>query len=135
MKQATIDLLLPFVDQTLTITCDNGKEFAKHIAIAQALDANVYFAHPQAAWELGTNENANCLIRQYFPKGTDFAGLTDSDIDRVLLRLNHRPQKCLGGLFTRYGIFSGNGSCTYDLNSRCAIDFFIIFIHRACLFS
>jgi len=96
VKQAIIDLLLPFVDQALTITCDNGKEFAKHITIAQALDANVYFAHPQAAWELGTNENANCLIRQYFPKGTDFAGLTDSDIDRVLLRLNHRPQKCLG---------------------------------------
>ena len=96
VKQAIIDLLSPFVDQTLTITCDNGKEFAEHIAIARALDANVYFAHPQAAWERGTNENANGLIRQYFPKGTDFADLTNRDIERVMLRLNHRPRKCLG---------------------------------------
>ena len=96
VKQAIIDLLRPFVDQTLTITCDNGKEFTEHIAIAQALNANVYFAHPQAAWERGSNENANGLIRQYFPKGTDFAYLTDRDIERVMLRLNHRPRKCLG---------------------------------------
>ncbi|HEY60417.1 MAG TPA: IS30 family transposase [Anaerolineae bacterium] len=60
------------------------------------MNANVYFAHPQAAWERGTNENANGLIRQYFPKGTDFANLTDRDIERVMLRLNHRPRKCLG---------------------------------------
>jgi IS30 family transposase len=96
VKQAIVDLLRPFVDQTLTITCDNGKEFAKHAALAEELKANVYFAHPQAAWERGTNENANGLIRQYFPKGTDFADLTDRDIERVMLRLNHRPRKCLG---------------------------------------
>jgi len=68
VKQAIVDLLRPFVDQTLTITCDNGKEFAKHAALAEELKANVYFAHPQAAWERGANENANGLIRQYFPK-------------------------------------------------------------------
>jgi len=60
------------------------------------LNAKVYFAHPQAAWERGTNENANGLIRQYFHKGTDFADLTDRDIERIMLRLNHRPRKCLG---------------------------------------
>ncbi|MDP2964554.1 MAG: IS30 family transposase [Pelolinea sp.] len=96
VKQAIIDLLRPFVDQTLTITCDNGKEFSEHIAIAQALNANVYFAHPQAAWERGSNENANGLIRQYFPKGTDFSTLAEKDIELVILRLNHRPRKCLG---------------------------------------
>ena len=96
VKQAIIDLLKPFVDQTLTITCDNGKEFTEHLALAEDLNAKVYFAHPQAAWERGTNENANGLIRQYFPKGTDFADLSDSDIERVMLRLNHRPRKCLG---------------------------------------
>jgi IS30 family transposase len=96
VKQTIIDLLQPFMDQTITITCDNGKEFTEHIAIAQALNADVYFAHPQAAWERGTNENANGLIRQYFPKGTDFADLTARDIEQVMLRLNHRPRKCLG---------------------------------------
>jgi IS30 family transposase len=96
VKQAMIDLLCPFADQTLTITCDNGKEFSEHIAIAEALDAKVYFAHPQAAWERGSNENANGLVRQYFPKGTNFSNLTEQDIERVMLRLNHRPRKCLG---------------------------------------
>jgi len=96
IKQAMIDLLCPFADQTLTITCDNGKEFSEHTAIAEALDAKVYFAHPQAAWERGSNENANGLVRQYFPKGTNFSNLTEQDIERVMLRLNHRPRKCLG---------------------------------------
>jgi IS30 family transposase len=93
VKQAIIYLLRPFVDQTLTITCDNGKEFSEHIAIVQALNVNVYFAHPQAVCERGTNKNANGSLKQYFPKGTDFTDLTDRDIERVMLRLNHRPGK------------------------------------------
>jgi len=80
----------------LTITCDNNKEFTEYIAIAQALNTNVYFAHPYASWEHGTNENADGLIRQYFPKGTDFANLFDRDIERVMSRLNHRIKKYLG---------------------------------------
>jgi len=95
VKQAMIDLLSPFTGQTLTITCDNGKEFTDHPIIAQALNADVYFAHPQAAWERGSNKNANGLIRQYFPKGTNFADLSDEDIRKAELRLNHRPRKCL----------------------------------------
>jgi len=89
-------LLRPFVDWALMITCDNSKEFTERIAIARALNANVYFAHTQAAWERGTNENANRLIIQHFLKGTDFADLADKDIERVMLRLNHHPRKCLG---------------------------------------
>jgi IS30 family transposase len=96
VKQAMIDLLRPFVDQTLTITCDNGKEFTEHRIIANTLNTKVYFAHPQAAWERGSNENANGLVRQYFPKGTNFNELTEYDVERVMLRLNHRPRKCLG---------------------------------------
>lgn len=96
VTQAMIDLLKPFTAQTLTITCDNGKEFTEHRAVAKALQADVYFAHPQAAWERGSNENANGLIRQYFPKGTNFSNLTDEEITRVEMRLNHRPRKCLG---------------------------------------
>lgn len=96
VAQAMIDLLQPFAAQTLTITCDNGKEFTEHREIAKALQADVYFAHPQSAWERGSNENANGLIRQYFPKGTNFSSLTDEEITRVEMRLNHRPRKCLG---------------------------------------
>lgn len=96
VTQAIIDLLKPFTDQTLTITCDNGKEFTGHRAVAKALRADVYFAHPQSAWERGSNENANGLIRQYFPKGTNFSHLTDEEITRAEMRINHRPRKCLG---------------------------------------
>src|SRR5690606_17024003 len=55
-----------------TITFDNGLEFAEHEKISQGLRADIYFAHPYASWERGINENTNGLIRQYFPKGTDF---------------------------------------------------------------
>jgi len=96
VRKAIIDLLHPFRHQTHTITCDNGKEFTEHEALAKALQAQVYFAHPQAAWQRGSNENANGLIRQYFPKGTDFSSLSEEDIEKVMLRLNHRPRKCLG---------------------------------------
>lgn len=91
-----IDLLKPFAAQTLTITCDNDKEFTEHLEIAKALQTEVYFVNPQTAWERGSNENANGLIRQYFPKGTNFSNLTDKDIIKVEMRLNHRPRKCLG---------------------------------------
>ena len=67
---ATIGLLAPHKEHTQTITADNGKEFADHTTISQALDAAVYFAHPYHAWERGLNENTNGLIRQYIPKGT-----------------------------------------------------------------
>ena len=91
---ALIELLRPY--PVSTITCDNGKEFVEHQRIAQALNAHVYFAHPNSAWERGTNENTNGLIRQYFPKGSDFSKITDLNIDYVMNRLNHRPRKCLG---------------------------------------
>lgn len=96
VRKSIIDLLHPFMHQTHTITCDNGKEFTEHEAFAKALQAQVYFAHPQAAWERGSNENANGLIRQYIPKSTNFSSLSGEDLKRVMLRLNHRPRKCLG---------------------------------------
>jgi len=55
------------------ITGDNGKEFAEYVRIAETLKANFYFAHPYSAWECSTNENTNGLVRQYFPKKTDFS--------------------------------------------------------------
>ncbi|MBX2886417.1 MAG: IS30 family transposase [Granulosicoccus sp.] len=80
---------------THTLTADNGKEFANHESIAKKLNAEFYFAHPYCSWERGGNENANGLVRQYFPKGTDFTTLKQQDLDRTMRRLNNRPRKCL----------------------------------------
>ena len=91
---ALIELLRPY--PVSTITCDNGKEFVEHQRISHELNAQVYFAHPNSAWERGTNENTNGLIRQYFPKGSDFSKITEHEIIYVMNRLNHRPRKCLG---------------------------------------
>lgn len=84
--------------QVYTVTFDNGREFAGHTQIAQALKAETYFAQPYHSWERGTNENTNGLVRQYFPKQTAFATVTDADVARVEYLLNHRPRKCLGYL-------------------------------------
>lgn len=79
-----------------TLTFDNGKEFSDHLSIAQALQADTYFAKPYHSWERGLNENTNGLIRQYFPKKTDFNHVTDAQVKAVEDLLNHRPRKCLG---------------------------------------
>jgi IS30 family transposase len=95
VTEATIILLRPYLDKTITITADNGKEFAGHEKIKAALDADVYFAHPYSSWERGLNENTNGLIRQYFTKGSSFENITDEDIEAVMEKLNHRPRKTL----------------------------------------
>ncbi len=95
VEDAILDLLMPYQAVTHTITFDNGKEFAYHQAIAQKLQAEMFFAHPYASWERGTNENTNGLIRQYFPKGSDFSSITEFQIAFVKERLNDRPRKCL----------------------------------------
>jgi len=78
-----------------TITYDNGREFAGHGGINQALDCQSYFAIPYHSWERGLNENTNGLIRQYFPKGSDLRRVAPDDIDFVQNRLNSRPRKTL----------------------------------------
>ena len=88
-------MLAPHKEYTETITADNGKEFAHHTAISQALDAAVYFAHPYHAWERGLNENTNGLIRQYVPKGTAVDSLSEEQVHHIRDRLNHRPRKGL----------------------------------------
>ena len=79
-----------------TITMDNGKEFYQHTKIAEALKAKTYFCRPYHSWEKGLNENTNGLIRQYFPKQTDFRNISNREIRRVQDELNHRPRKTLG---------------------------------------
>ena len=95
VRHATISLLLPFVDRVHTITGDNGKEFAEHAQIAETLKAIFYFAHPYSAWERGTNENTNGLVRQYFPKSTNFSTVTHAESLSAADKLNQRPRKCL----------------------------------------
>lgn len=96
IKHAVLKLLMPLSNQVHTLTSDNGKEFAQHEAIAEALDADFYFAHPYASWERGLNENTNGLIRQYFPKCRDFTTITQRDVQKAMNKLNNRPRKCLG---------------------------------------
>ncbi len=96
VKRAILQLLEPLSDHVHTLTSDNGKEFARHESIAEALDAAFYFAHPYASWERGLNENTNGLIRQYFPKHRDFTTITEQEIQNAMNKLNNRPRKCLG---------------------------------------
>jgi IS30 family transposase len=93
LAQAAIKGMKKLKDHIKTITFDNGLEFSEHEKIAHALNADIYFAHPYASWERGTNENTNGLIRQYFPKGTDFNMVSDKAIQYVMDRLNNRPRK------------------------------------------
>lgn len=96
VKNALISMMEIVKDNTLTITADNGKEFAKHEAIAKALDSDFYFCHPYSSWERGLNENTNGLIRQFFPKGCEFISITDEQVLAVQNNLNFRPRKTLG---------------------------------------
>ncbi|MBR4837727.1 MAG: IS30 family transposase [Bacteroidales bacterium] len=93
INDKAIQMLLPFKGMLHTITSDNGKEFAEHKAIAEALGVDYYFAHPYHSWERGANENMNGLIRQYLPKGTSFENLTDDNILLIQNKLNNRPRK------------------------------------------
>jgi IS30 family transposase len=79
-----------------TITADNGTEFHSYAAIERATAARFYFARPYHAWERGTNENTNGLLRQYLPKGCNMAALTQADCEAIAAKLNHRPRKRLG---------------------------------------
>jgi len=96
VTEAILTLMRPHKDQCLTITFDNGKEFAEHVRIAKTLKAKVYFARPYHSWERGLNENTNGLLRQYFPKSTNLLSVSDCDVDEAVYQLNHRPRKCLG---------------------------------------
>ncbi|NOT97298.1 MAG: IS30 family transposase [Nitrospira sp.] len=94
--RVTVHRLTRLSNHVHTITYDNGKEFAGHRKTAQCLQAHVFFATPYHAWESGVNENTNRLIRDFFPKGTDFTRTHPATVARMERLLNRRPRKSLG---------------------------------------
>lgn len=80
----------------ISLTYDQGREMAEHKLFTKNTSIKVYFCHPRSPWERGTNENTNGLIRQFFPKGTDFHKVSRREIKRVQHLLNGRPRKVLG---------------------------------------
>jgi len=91
---ATVKLLKK--ERIHTITNDNGPEFADYKRTAATLNAQIYFNDPYSSWQRGTNENTNGLVRQYFPKGTDFTRISKKQIQTIEDLINNRPRKCLG---------------------------------------
>ena len=79
-----------------SFTVDNGKEFLSHSELSQKTGMIVYFCDPHSPWQRGCNENANGLLRQYFPKGSSFANITDKRLLEVFTLINNRPRKRLG---------------------------------------
>lgn len=95
VTQATIEKLGQGSLPVLTITYDNGKEFAGHGDISRMLSVSCYFAKPYHSWERGLNEHTNGLVRQYLPKLTDFTQISDQTVQLIAEKLNHRPRKVL----------------------------------------
>ena len=95
VEKAVLRLLLPYKDYVLTITTDNGIEFRNHRRIAKRLDTTVYFTDPYCSWQKGAIENMNKLLRQYFPKGTDFNLVSQHELDKIQYKLNRRPREKL----------------------------------------
>lgn len=95
IEQAIVTKLNKCKEHVITLTADNGKEFANHQAVSQSLKANFYFATPYHSWERGLNEHTNGLVRQYFPKSMRFDQLSQKEIDKVEFLLNNRPRKVL----------------------------------------
>jgi IS30 family transposase len=92
---AAYRLLLPYKAYIKTITTDNGVEFMEHQWLAKKLKTTVYFADPFCSGQKGAVENANKLLRQYFPKGTDFRTVSQHQLDAVQAKINRRPREKL----------------------------------------
>ena len=104
VTEAIVTLLDGFKDFVHTLTFDNGKEFARHETLAKELNCHTYFAKPYHSWERGQNENANGLLRQYFPKTIGLLEATQQQVLQAVHKLNSRPRKGLG-FKTPYEVF------------------------------
>ena len=104
VTDAVISVFRPLKRFVKTLTFDNGKEFSCHEEISKALNCDAYFAKPYHSWERGQNENANGLLRQYFPKSMELIDVTKKQVLDAVHKLNSRPRKCLG-YKTPYEVF------------------------------
>ena len=96
VAEALCKRLKPLEAFVHTITADNGKEFSQHEAVSAELSAGFYFATPYHSWERGLNEHTNGLVREYFPKSTNFLEVSAEQVLKVESLLNNRPRKVLG---------------------------------------
>ncbi|CAC6863331.1 transposase [Staphylococcus aureus] len=93
-------LIVPLIQGAVkTITVDRGKEFSCYQNIENQFNINVYFADPYSAWQRGTNENTNGLLREFSPKKTDLAKVNQEQLNYALDSINYRPRKCLNWKF------------------------------------
>lgn len=112
-----LGLLLKHKKKIKTITSDNGVEFAQHRSIAATLNVMYYFADPYSSYQRGSNEHINGMIRRYFPKGTDFATITEKELQLALYKINHLPRKIHNGK-TAHEVYYGNNKTLIPKKQR-----------------
>jgi IS30 family transposase len=96
INQVTIELFKEVPDpHKKTMTFDNGKEFSGHAEISKSLGVDCYFANPYSSWERGLNEHTNGLLRQFFPKQTNFKAVKPEELEKAVHAINNRPRKSL----------------------------------------
>lgn len=97
VTKSIINMLSKYPQELLrTITCDRGKEFAGYNTLEEKLNVKVYFADPYCSWQRGSNENANGLLREFYPKGMDLSQVSESEVKEKVDLINNRPRKCIG---------------------------------------
>ena len=106
VTRAIKKMLKPFKSTCLSITFDNGGEFADHQKVKKYLKCDTYFAKPYHSWQRGLNENTNGLLRRFFPKGMAIGSLPKKEIERAQLLINIRPRKTLNYL-SPYEVLTG----------------------------
>lgn len=116
IEENTIELLEEWTPFIHTITSDNGKEFANHKEIAEELNIEFFFAKPYHSWQRGANENLNGLVRQYFPKKTNFDLIQEEQVKRTQEILNNRPRK-------RYNYLTPNEVFVNAINNKGVVAF------------
>ncbi|MEF8799145.1 MAG: IS30 family transposase [Candidatus Bipolaricaulota bacterium] len=109
--------LKPHSDKVLTITQEDGREFAYHEKLSEELELDVYFAHPYSSWQRGLNENTNGLFRQYFPKDRELLEVKPEELEPAADILNHGPRKSLNYWTPHEAYYGTTESLTVALGS------------------